>query len=209
MTADSTRRGPLTLGFSPDLTVRNASELRLGNVPWDLTRKRSQVQTLSRPPPSSQVRALPAVRWSRSLHAWAAAGPHDHPCRQAHRPFRARPFGAQGSTATTDSSRASSPRRRPTWQVQERRASTRSRAWLSRQRSAPVAAVWLPWSVRGRARPTPPPKHHRPGPRPTPPPDLPGLRTTFAASPASRPTRAVDRAARDAAADMNLDPFQW
>jgi len=40
-----------------------------------LTRKRSQVQTLSRPPQFLQVRALPALRWSRSLHPWAAVGP--------------------------------------------------------------------------------------------------------------------------------------
>jgi hypothetical protein len=50
---DHDRRSPqrkaATSGFSLDLTVLNASEFHPGNAPWDLTRKRSQVQTLSRP----------------------------------------------------------------------------------------------------------------------------------------------------------------
>jgi hypothetical protein len=78
-----------------------------------LTRKRSQVQTLSRPPPFSQVKALPAPSLEHPLHTWAALGPHAHPRRQARWPFRARPPGAPGSTATTESGRASRPRGQP------------------------------------------------------------------------------------------------
>jgi hypothetical protein len=73
-----------------------------------LTRKRSQVQTLSRPPPFSQVKALSAASREDPLPGWAALGPRDHPCRQAQRPFRAHPLGPPGSTTTTDSGRASS-----------------------------------------------------------------------------------------------------
>jgi hypothetical protein len=52
----------------------NASEsLQTG---FFLTRKRPQVQTLSRPPPFSQVTAVSTPSRERSLHAWAALGPH-------------------------------------------------------------------------------------------------------------------------------------
>jgi hypothetical protein len=50
MAADPRSERPSTLGFSTDLTIFNASVFHLGDAPWDLTRKRSQVQTLSRPP---------------------------------------------------------------------------------------------------------------------------------------------------------------
>jgi hypothetical protein len=43
-----------------------------------LTRKRSQVQTLSRPPPFSQVKALLAPSLEHPLHTWAALGPRAH-----------------------------------------------------------------------------------------------------------------------------------
>jgi hypothetical protein len=89
----STQRRPLTSGFSPDLTVLNASEFHLGNAPWDLTRKRSQVQTLSRPPPFLQVTALPASSRSRSLPGWAALGPRAILAAELVWSFRARPLG--------------------------------------------------------------------------------------------------------------------
>jgi hypothetical protein len=56
-----------------------------------LTGKRSQVQTLSRPPPFSQVNALLASSWERSLPGWAARPSR----RQAHWPFRAVHSGRQ------------------------------------------------------------------------------------------------------------------
>jgi hypothetical protein len=71
--------GPQCLGVPP------------GNAPWDLTRKRSQVQTLSRPPPFSHVKALLAPSLEHPLHTWAALGPRAHPRRQARWPCRARP----------------------------------------------------------------------------------------------------------------------
>jgi hypothetical protein len=60
-----------------------------------LTRKRSQVQTLSRPPPFSQVKALPAPSLEHPLHTWAALGPRAHPRRQPRWSLRARPLGRQ------------------------------------------------------------------------------------------------------------------
>src|SRR5215211_4752088 len=84
MTADPPSERPLTWGFSADLTVLNAPEFRLGNAPLELTRKGSQVQTLSRPPhiaaaqrptltpprrrPAPQPRDFPAT--SQQLRDW-------------------------------------------------------------------------------------------------------------------------------------------
>jgi hypothetical protein len=66
MTADPPSERPLTWGFSADLTVLNAPEFRLGNAPLDLARKRSQVQTLLRPPHGADQRK----RWSGSPSGW-------------------------------------------------------------------------------------------------------------------------------------------
>jgi hypothetical protein len=54
----------------------------------DLTRKRSQVQTLSRPPLFSQVRTSLAPEPASSPPGWAALGPRGIPGRQAHGPSR-------------------------------------------------------------------------------------------------------------------------
>jgi hypothetical protein len=140
MTADPPSERPLTWGFSADLTVLNAPEFRLGNAPLDLTRKRSQVQTLSRPPPFSQLTALPAPSRSRSLPGWAALGPHGHPLPPSSLTLEANPLGASGSTTTTERGRASRPR---------------SAAGDERPRPG-----WSPWSVSSRARPAPQPERN-------------------------------------------------
>ena len=57
-----------------------------------LTRKRSQVQTLSRPPLSSQVTASWAPRPSRSPPGWAALGPRPSRTIDPRGSFQARPL---------------------------------------------------------------------------------------------------------------------
>jgi hypothetical protein len=113
MTGDPPSGRPLTSGFSPDLTVLNASQFHRGSAPWDLTRKRSQVQTLSRPPSRT------AGQSTASGLAWST------PCTPGPRWGRAPILAvklvalpspstrASASTTTTESSRASSPRWQP------------------------------------------------------------------------------------------------
>jgi hypothetical protein len=71
VTADSARRGPLTWHFSLAFTILKVSQLHADDSSLDLTRKRSQVQTLSRPPHPSDQRK----RWSASCPepVWVAA----------------------------------------------------------------------------------------------------------------------------------------
>jgi hypothetical protein len=103
---------------------------------------------------------------------------------------------ASGSTTTTESSRASAKAAATRW-VRKRRASASPLPRAVASHGAPLAAVWPPWSV-GRSLP---PEHNPAQVRGRRSPA--GLHTTSAALPASRPTRAVDRAAGDGPDHMN------
>ena len=82
----------------------------------------------------------------------------------------------------------------------------RSHAWLSRHRRAPLTPGWPPLAgqrssaAAACAQARPGQVHHRRSPA--------RLPTTSAGSPTSRPTRAVDPAARDTADHVELDPFR-
>jgi hypothetical protein len=83
---------------------------------------------------------LPAPSRSRSLPGWAAVGPRGHPLPLSSLTLKANPFGASGSTTTTESGRASRPR-----------------AAAGDERPRPG---WSPWSVSSRARPAPQPERN-------------------------------------------------
>jgi hypothetical protein len=74
-----------------------------------------------------------AARRECWLPAWAALGPHAHPRRHAHWPFRARPPGASGSTTTTHRGRA------PGWDGSHAAAAAISRCSLLRAHSAAIS----------------------------------------------------------------------
>ena len=102
-------RQDLNLGRHPDpgcLTdagpqtrlTSTSTQRRAATYPPKLSfpiRMKSEFKSSQAHHPSSQVRVLSAVSRERSLAAWAALGPHAHPRRHAHRPFRARPPGRQ------------------------------------------------------------------------------------------------------------------
>jgi hypothetical protein len=151
-----------------------------------LTRKRSQVQTLSRPPPFLQVTALPESTQSRSLPARAAPGPRailaaeliGH-ARPVHSHVRA-PQRLRRVVA------APAPVGRPHGAVPQHRASQLPCPTAVASDRAPAWRSGLTWSVGCSL----PPKHPSPGQSAA---DVPaaGLHTTSAAVPASKPPRAV------------------
>jgi hypothetical protein len=169
-----------------------------------LTRKRSQVQTLSRPPHESAGQSVVDPELV-SLTSWLGrAGAAPHPHRRARWPLPGPSTGPSGSTTTTErscapSEAASQPRCRNALGpalpcLAQPAASGDPHAGLA---SPGRAAVEQGRSLR--------PSTTRPGPRPP----LPaGLPATSTAAPTSRPTRAVDRAARDTADHVQLDPFR-
>jgi hypothetical protein len=126
-------------------------------VPWILlTRKRSQVQTLSRPPPFLQVTALPASSWSRSLPGWAALGPRAVLAAELVWSLPSPSIRTSGSATTTQRSRGSRPRWPPRTVPCGNLAPATPLPERSRQRQVPLAAVWPARSVGCSL----PPKHH-------------------------------------------------
>ncbi len=116
-----------------------------------LTRKRSQVQTLSRPPLFSQVRALRAPRRSGPLPAWAAVGPRALLAVEPNGPRRAGETRLPAITTTTHRSHhlRFSPRRgRPPSQQH----CGRSRRPSASHDSGQVRGRHLPWPSTASAR---------------------------------------------------------
>jgi hypothetical protein len=121
-----------------------------------LTRKRSQVQTLSRPPPFLQVTALPASSRSRSLPGWAALGPRAILPAERVWSLQARPFGHSAPHRPRSVVAAPGRMAAPHGAVRQHRAPASSPARAQSLAMGALPAVWPAWSA-GRSLS---PKHH-------------------------------------------------
>jgi hypothetical protein len=153
------QRSP-AVGRSRRSPVRSCGNRSRGRT---LIRMRSQVQVLAGPPPSSQVRALPAASRARSLLAWAALGPHADPRRHVQWPLRGRPPGRQARRRPPTVVAYPARGRQPRGGVATARCSLHP-CPPRRRRDGLCTPAWPAWSLsgkRGRRGPHPP---RRPGP---------------------------------------------
>jgi hypothetical protein len=198
-------------------------DFHLGSAPWDLTRKRSQVQTLSRPLLFSLVKDLSAPSGQRSSCAAAAPRPQAAPPPNRMGPLE---LDATGPPSPNDhaawspplgSGSWSAPRRRPAQDALRLPVSTCSVPYSPATRPAPwpePAPVSARWDQGGTAagtaakrRPWATSSPRASQPRPTPHHPLP-VRTDAGRRPRRPRTTAARRPLRPAGAARHTEPLR-